>query len=60
MGILSKWEGEKSETEMHKCIDCGKTFYITRGEANFFKRHGLNLPKRCENCRIIKKATRKY
>lgn len=40
--------------QKHKCKSCGKTFFLTIGEVNFFIRKGLQLPKRCENCRNSK------
>ena len=35
----------------HKCRDCGNTFTMTFNEVNFYKKHGLHLPKRCKACR---------
>lgn len=34
------------------CKECGKEFYVTVGEAEFLKGRGLDLPKRCYECRI--------
>lgn len=37
------------------CCDCGRTFSVNPAEQNFFKRKGLNLPKRCPECREKRK-----
>ncbi len=34
-----------------KCIQCGKDFQLSDGEIKFYKEKGLELPKRCEECR---------
>jgi hypothetical protein len=34
-----------------ECKDCGRNFELTSGEIEFYKSRGLNLPKRCEECR---------
>lgn len=33
------------------CIQCGKEFEITESEIAFFEEKGLELPKRCKDCR---------
>lgn len=33
------------------CVQCGKEFEITDSEAAFFKKKGLQIPKRCKECR---------
>ena len=33
------------------CKQCGKEFVLTDGEIEFYKSKGLNLPKRCKDCR---------
>lgn len=33
------------------CKECGETFYMTKGEIDFFEKKDFNLPKRCKNCR---------
>ena len=38
-----------------KCVECGKEFELPQSEINFFKKKGLNLPKRCKECREKKK-----
>lgn len=39
------------------CIDCGKEFTFTSGEAKFFWSKGLTPTKRCPNCREVRKRT---
>ena len=39
----------------HKCKDCGKEFYMTYKEVHFYEEKGLNLPKRCKECREKRK-----
>ena len=44
------------EDETLICEDCGKEFVFTAGEQEFFAEKGLsNKPKRCPECRKIKK-----
>ena len=33
------------------CIQCGKEFEITEGERSFYEEKGLEIPKRCRECR---------
>lgn len=33
------------------CQTCGKRFVFTKGEAEFFKSKGFELPRRCKECR---------
>lgn len=37
------------------CKQCGKEFEITEGEADFFLSKGMELPKRCKECRQANK-----
>ena len=39
----------------HECKDCGKEFYMNYREVHFYQEKGLNLPKRCKDCRAKKK-----
>lgn len=39
----------------HKCKDCGKEFYMSYKEVHFYEERGLNLPKRCKECREKRK-----
>ena len=33
------------------CKQCGKDFTLTDSEVNFYKSKGLDIPKRCSECR---------
>lgn len=33
-----------------KCIHCGVKFFFPNSKAEFFKKKGYNLPKRCKTC----------
>ena len=37
------------------CKDCGKEFELTQGEIEFYESKGLELPKRCKECRTLNK-----
>lgn len=37
------------------CIDCGRTFDISNNQYDYFIGKGLDIPKRCPQCRKIKK-----
>lgn len=39
----------------HICKDCGRTFFISYGEAEFFNLKHLHVPKRCPKCRAARK-----
>lgn len=39
----------------HTCKDCGKDFYMQHNEVVFYQDKGLNLPKRCKECRNKRK-----
>lgn len=41
------------------CTQCGKSFYVKAGEANFLKEHGLKMPTRCYECRQANKIEKK-
>ncbi len=34
-----------------KCVQCGKEFFLSSNEINFYKSKKLSLPKRCKECR---------
>lgn len=40
------------------CVDCKNEFPFTDGEQKFFEDKGLTPPKRCVDCRAIKKRNR--
>lgn len=41
----------KKVFQYRTCQDCGCTFPITQGEAEFYQDKGYELPKRCKDCR---------
>jgi serine/threonine protein kinase len=40
------------------CSDCGKRFYITNGEVEFYQKNNLSIPKRCPVCREARKRNK--
>ena len=38
-----------------KCVDCGNPFYFTDRDQAFYQEKGYQQPKRCVDCRRIKK-----
>lgn len=43
-----------------KCVDCGKEFVFTARDQAFYAEKGFtNEPKRCKECREIKKAQKR-
>lgn len=38
-----------------ECKDCEKDFELSQGEIDFYKSKGFELPKRCKQCRRIRK-----
>lgn len=34
-----------------ECIDCGKTFDLSKEEQDWYKEKGFVMPKRCKECR---------
>lgn len=41
------------------CKDCGVTFDVSEGEQSWYAKKGWEVPKRCKNCRQVKKNERK-
>lgn len=41
-----------------KCVQCGKSFTLTKSEIDFYKSKNLNIPKRCKDCRSKNKASK--
>ena len=41
-----------------KCVSCGKQFTLTDSEISFYNNKNLNLPKRCEECRLKKNESK--
>lgn len=52
-------EDRMTVVETRVCIekDCGKTFYITKGNKDFYLSKGMPLPKRCEKCRLQRRSS---
>ncbi len=40
------------------CKQCGKEFELTEGEISFYESKGLDLPKRCKECREVNKSSK--
>jgi hypothetical protein len=40
------------------CIDCQRPFVFYLKQQVLFARHGWQVPRRCEACRAINRATR--
>ena len=40
------------------CKQCGKEFELSEGEIRFYEKKGLELPKRCQQCREQKTGNR--
>ena len=45
--------------EVIKCVDCGAEFQLDDGELNWYNEKGFTLPKRCPECRKIRKDKKK-
>lgn len=41
-----------------KCMDCNKPFTLTSSHAKWFLDKGLELPKRCKECRTRRRNER--
>lgn len=52
------YEADNKKVFNGVCKDCGKPFYVKAKDANFLKSKGLELPKRCFECRNIRKIER--
>ena len=48
-------ENEKIYPAEVECVRCGNKFVISPGEQKFCKDRGFNLPKRCPECRKLRK-----
>jgi hypothetical protein len=44
------------ELKTLQCIDCKQPFDFTPGEQKFFAEKRLSDPKRCKECRAVKRA----
>lgn len=36
-----------------RCIHCGKIFVFSKGEQEYYKKHSLVQPRRCQGCRKL-------
>ena len=45
--------------QKHTCKDCGETFYMDKGEIDFFTNKELSIPVRCKSCREKRKKSHK-
>lgn len=58
-------ECERKKAEENKiayrgvCKDCGKPYYVKAGVANWLKSKGFEMPKRCYECRSMRKIEKK-
>jgi len=41
-----------------RCSDCDQNFTFTVGEQEFYADKGFTPPKRCRDCRAVRKAKR--
>lgn len=41
-----------------QCGDCRQAFTFTVGEQEFYAEQGFTQPKRCRDCRAVRKARR--
>lgn len=41
-----------------KCQDCGEEFIFSENDQKFYQEKGFQPPKRCKNCRNIRKDKR--
>jgi len=39
------------------CLDCGREFTFASGEQRYFWAKGLSEPKRCKQCRVLRKRS---
>ena len=44
------------EDKLLTCIDCGRDFTWTAGEQAYCQEHGYWPPKRCKECRRVKRG----
>lgn len=44
------------EDQILTCVDCGKDFPFTAREQAFFAEKGFQSPKRCKDCKQVRKA----
>ena len=52
--LMDKTDFEDRELQ---CADCGLPFTFTAGEQLFFWTKGLSEPKRCKQCRMLRRRS---
>lgn len=58
MKMMDDQERQKiAETRTCNEPECGESFTITKGEKAFYESKGLLLPKRCQKCRLQRRAS---
>lgn len=53
--MLRTEDGRTFEDRHIKCVECGYNFLFTAGEQAYFDEKKFADPKRCRQCRMIKK-----
>ena len=48
---------EEFQDREFTCLDCGEQFTFTTGEQRFYWSKGLSEPKRCKQCRVIRRRS---
>ena len=51
-------DGNTFQDRILTCCDCGKAFTFEAGEQAYFSRNNLRVPKRCPQCRLLRKMER--
>ena len=54
-GIKAVQKNQKHAKKKIVCVDCGETFWFKGAEQKYFKKHKLEEPKRCAECRAKRK-----
>ena len=50
----------KEEPGWKKCKECGKFFRVSSLRTDWYKSRGLEIPKRCQECRTLRKVQKEY
>ena len=46
---------DPTRDEIRRCLNCHKDFMLTTDETEWFNNRGFNLPKRCKECRTVRR-----
>lgn len=46
------------EDKQIQCADCQRTFTFSASEQDFYQQRNMSDPKRCKECREVRKANR--